>query len=61
MRTTNQFLELDTARQLALDMGYQLSDDDEPADEPGAAGPKKPVLPEGGNEVALPEPENESE
>lgn len=56
MRTVHQTVELDTARKLARDMGYQLSDEDDPPDDQTAAIRKKPILPEGGNEASSPEP-----
>ncbi len=59
MRTVHQIVELETARALAVDMGYQLTDDDDPPGGQTAGVPKKPIIPEGGHEVALPEPEPE--
>jgi hypothetical protein len=61
MRTVHQIVELDTARKLARDMGYKLSDEDDPPDDQTAAVRKKPILPEGGNEASCPEPLPESE
>lgn len=61
MRTVHQIVELETARALAVDMGYQLSDDDDPPGGQAAGVPKKPIIPEGGHEVARTEPEPEPE
>lgn len=62
-RTVHQIVEVNTARKLALDMGFQLGDDDEgdPPDEHTAPVPRTPIIPEGGNEVAIPEPDSEEE
>jgi transcriptional regulator with XRE-family HTH domain len=59
MRTVHQIVELETARALAIDMGYQLRDDEDPPDEQAAAVPKKPIIPQDGEQIALPEPEPE--
>lgn len=59
MRTVHQIVELEIARALAADMGFQLSDDEDPPGGQTVAVPKKPILPQGGNELALPEPETE--
>lgn len=61
MRTVHQVVEMDIARRLAVDMGYQLSDDEEPQSGQSAGVPKKPINPQGGNEEALPEPQPEPE
>ena len=36
MPTVKMVVELDTARELAVEMGYELTGDDEPPDEQGA-------------------------
>lgn len=59
MRTVHQIVEPETARALAVDMGYQLSDDDDSPGGQTAGVQKKPINPEGGHEVALPKPEPE--
>jgi Translation initiation factor IF-2, N-terminal region len=61
MRTINMIVELETARKLAIDMGYQLTDEDDPPDEHAATVTREPKIPQGGNEVALPEPKPDSE
>jgi transcriptional regulator with XRE-family HTH domain len=59
MRTVHKIFELETARALAIDTGCQLTDDEDPPDEHAAAVPKKPIIPQDGEQMALPEPEPE--
>lgn len=54
-------VELETARALAIDMGYEPINDEEPPDGNAAAVPQKPRLPEGGNDACLIEPLEESD
>lgn len=58
-RTASMIVELETARCLAIDMGYELINDDDSPDGHAAAVPQKPRLPEGGNDSCLIEPHEE--
>jgi len=60
-RTASMIVEMETARCLAIDMGYELINDDDAPDGHAAAVPQKPKLPEGGNDVGLLKPHEESD